>query len=206
MYLPDVYKIEDKHKIEAFIRAYGFADLVTTNNGQLCCNKVPLLFDNKNNCLYGHFGKNNPQFDDLKLTNEVLLVFTGPHSYISPQWYKSQGMVPTWNFQTLQIRGKARLVNEEKLLSILSDLTQLHESGLDEQWTMSQLGPKRQAVMLEMIVGFEIEILEMQFKEKMSQNRSIDDQRSVAAALTEQGDYDMNRVALIMNDNLKNRV
>ena len=203
MYLPDVYKIENDKKIQAFIEANSFADLVTFHNGELLSNKVPLLFDKPNNCLYGHFGKSNPQLKHLLSSNEVLVIFSGPHAYISPQWYKSQNMVPTWNFQTLQLRGKPRLVNEEKLLTILEKLTAFHESGLDNPWTMKQLAEKPQSVMLQMIVGFEIDINTIQFKEKMSQNRSEQDQASVIEALKEQGGYEKDRVAQIMNDNLK---
>ena len=202
MYLPGVYKTEDNKKIEKFIQENSFADLVTIQNGKLCSNKVPLLFDKDNYCLYGHFGKSNPQLNDLMSSAEVLVIFSGAHSYISPQWYKSQDMVPTWNFQTLQVRGKARLVDEDKLLGILAELTAFHESELEEQWHMSQLDSKRRAVMLEMIVGFEIKIDNIQFKEKMSQIRSMDDQKSVIDALRDQGEHEKDRVAQCMSVNL----
>jgi len=203
MYTLDAYKTTDRNKIDQFIENNGFADLVTLQDGSLCSNKVPLYYDKSTNELFGHFGRDNPQLKSLNDSNDVLVIFSGAHAYISPQWYESDNGVPTWNFQTLQIRGKASIVDGKSLLAILAKLTKFYESTLPKQWTMSQLDPVKRKKMTDMITGFKIKISDIKFKEKMSQLRSVGDQKSVVNALNDQGRPFAKKVAKIMKCNLE---
>ncbi|MFV2056815.1 MAG: FMN-binding negative transcriptional regulator [Thiohalomonadales bacterium] len=202
MYLPDVYNNCDKEKIDSFINANNFGDLVTFRDGKLSSNKCPFLYDNVNNRLYGHFGNSNAQLVDIEDSPEVLVILTGPHCYISPQWYQSEGMVPTWNFQTIQVRGKAKIVAADVLVEILESLSKLHESNLSPQWSMKELESGRLTLLQKMITGFQIDITEILFKEKMSQNRKHADQQNVINSLLEQGDPSQLDVANLMRANL----
>lgn len=203
MYLPEVFNVIERKKIVEFIENNSFADLISCRDNVLCSNKVPLFFDKENNVLLGHFGRENPQLIDMSESDEVLVVFSGLDTYVSPQWYASEAMVPTWNFQTLQVRGKARIVSDNRLIEILERLSEFHESGLERQWTMRQLDEKRKAMMLQMITGFEIEIKDIKFKEKMSQNRSAEDQQSVIKSLSMQESHEKSEVAELMRENLE---
>lgn len=203
MYIPEIFNVSDRKKIAEFIENNSLADLISCRDNVLCSNKVPLFFDRENNLLLGHFGRTNPQLIDIAESDEVLVVFSGLDTYVSPQWYASEDMVPTWNFQALQVRGKARIVSDNRLIEILELLSEFHESGLESQWTMQALDEKRKDMMLKMITGFEINITDIKFKEKMSQNRSVEDQKSVIDALSMQGTHEMTRVAELMSENLK---
>lgn len=202
MYIPEVYEINDQDKVIEFIENNNFGDLVTFHNQSLCSNKVPFFFDRDENILYGHFGRSNPQLIDIEESSEVLAIFSGAHAYISPHWYESQNMVPTWNFQTLQIRGVASIVKDNCLIEILEKLSAFHESEFSKPWAMDEIAPERLQFMLKMIVGFKIEVTDIKFKEKMSQNRSVRDQQSVIDSLNKLNDPEMKKVANIMSENL----
>jgi len=206
MYIPEIYNNTDMDKINQFIRANSFADLVTVNEGKVSSNKVPFLYNEEEGVLYGHFGKTNPQLAELELCPEVLVIFSGADAYISPHWYVSKNLVPTWNFQSLQVRGKARTVDKAGLLEILTKLTEFHEAKLQAPWSIDSLPPESLEMMLNMIVGFEIQISDIKFKEKMSQNRSAEDRSSIIAILKDQscGVSPEDRVSQLMKDSLEN--
>jgi len=203
MYILEAYNTKDKDKFSNFIEDNSFADLVTYRDGALSSNKVPFFYDKEKNELYGHLGGNNPQLVDIENSNEVLVIFSGAHSYISPHWYKSKNSVPTWNFQTLQVRGVASIVDDKKLLKILAKLTKFHESKLENQWTMSKLDPNSREKMLNMITGFKVEITDIKFKEKMSQIRDVEDQKNIISALNKTNEPLAKKVANIMTEKIK---
>ncbi len=202
MYLPDIFNPKDEDQLVEFIRAHNFADLVTIHNGELCSNKVPFLFDARKNRLYGHISRANPQVEDLVKSEEVLVIFSGPNAYVSPQWYVSEGMVPTWNYQTVQVRGISRLVDESELLEILERLSYFHESLLPKQWSIKQLDSVRLKTLLNLIVGFELEITKLTMKNKMSQNRSVHDRINIIQELNQQANSNANEVAILMQNTL----
>jgi len=203
MYLIEAYNTKDKDRIIQFIEDNSFADLITFHDGSLSSNKVPFFYDKEKNVLFGHFGRSNPQLIDVEKTNEVLVIFSGAHAYISPQWYESENGVPTWNFQTIQVRGTASIVDDKELIEILAKLSKFHESQLPNQWTMSKLDPEKRNKMLQMITGFKIEITDIKFKEKMSQIRDLNDRKSVINALKEQNIQSSKAVAEIMERNVE---
>ncbi|MCW8931195.1 MAG: FMN-binding negative transcriptional regulator [Gammaproteobacteria bacterium] len=205
MYIPEIFEIRDNKKAIKLIENNSFGDLITSYKGLLTSNKVPFFYDRSSNTLCGHFGKSNPQLIDIKESKEVLAVFTGPQCYISPQFYESSNMVPTWNFQTVQIRGNATIVDDNRLINILEMLSKFHESQFRQPWSISQVEPDKFEMMLDMIVGFQINITEIKFKEKMSQNRSKADQLSVIKALKKQNNQSANNVVKVMRNNIKSK-
>ena len=202
MYIPSAYKVTDESQALRIMAQCNFADLVTYHDGCLQSNKLPLLVDAENKVLYGHMGRTNPQLTHLEHNCELLVIFSGPHAYVSPQWYVSDNMVPTWNFQTVQVRGKAAMVDADTLLQNLAALSDFHESGFTNSWSMDQLDPDKLTTLLNVIQGFRIEISTIECKEKMSQNRSHTDQQSIASCLQQTDDQTSRQVAEIMLKNL----
>ncbi len=148
MYLPDIFKTIDNKKCIEFIKKHSFADLITYNDHSICSNKVPLLLDSTENILYGHFANANSQLIDISESAEVLAIFSGPQSYISPHWYHSDNMVPTWNFQTLQVKGRASVIDDQRLIWMLEKLSACHEASNPTPWTMKEIKPDQQALLL----------------------------------------------------------
>jgi len=188
MYSPKAFKIVDETELFEFIEQWSFADLITTNEGELFVNHVPFVFDKSQNKLYGHLAVNNPQCALLEKADDLTVVFKGANSYISPNWYVSQDMVPTWNFEAVHVSGKAKLVDNDELITLLEKLTEKYEESFENQWTMDNVSKPKLDVMLKMIVGFEIEISNMSGKSKLSQNRSGEDRLGVIAGLRTQKD------------------
>jgi len=182
MYLPDHFKVTDQDEIFAFIEVNSFAQVISTVDGRLFSSHIPLLVSADRSKLIGHFSKANPQWQELE-GQEILVIFQGSHDYVSPSWYNSTGLPPTWNYQAVHIYGQSKTFHgSEKLKSIVESLTSKHESFLDKPWQ-----PDYKEVMLRAIVGFEIDISEIQCKYKLSQNRTKQDQILVAEQLGNRG-------------------
>ena len=152
-----------------------------------------LLFYKSQNKLYGHLAVKNPQIALLEKADDLAVIFSGVNSYISPSWYVTQEMVPTWNFEAVHVSGQARLVDDDRLLTILERLTEKHERQFENPWRMDKLSEPKLSVMMKMIVGFEIDISSIKGKSKLSQNRSTEDRMGVISGLRTQNDS-MSRV------------
>ena len=203
MYCPKAFKIEDEAELFEFIEQWSFADLITTNDGELFVNHVPFVFDRSQKKLYGHLAVNNPQCALLEKADDLTVVFKGANIYISPSWYVSQDMVPTWNFEAVHISGKARLVDNNGLITILEKLTEKHEEPFENRWKMEKVSKPKLDIMLKMVVGFEIDISSIKGKSKLSQNRSVEDRVGVISGLKDQNDSMSLSVADKMELNLQ---
>lgn len=195
MYIPDIFAINDSNELYAFIEQWNFGDLITTCNGDLFVNHVPFILDKEQSKLYGHFSLRNPQCDLLEIADDLLVVFRGAHCYVSPSWYVSKEMVPTWNFESVQVRGKAKLVTGDGLLAILTKLTNLHESQFESPWKIEKITEAKRKVLMQAIIGFEIEIVSIKGKSKLSQNRSDADKLGVIKGLRSQNDVMSSTIA-----------
>ena len=186
MYLPKSFHIEDRPELQAFMRAYNFASLVTQHAGAPFASHLPFMLDGErgpHGTLLAHMARANPQWRDFAAGGEVLVMFQGPHSYISPAWYETQPSVPTWNYAVVHAYGVARIVEDHATLHhMLEMLVDTHEAAFAQPWRM-ELPQDYLDKMIRAIVGFEIEITRLEGKLKLSQNRSEHDQQRVVAAL-----------------------
>ncbi len=183
MYSPSYNRIEDRQELLAFMRANSFAVLVTGTGGTLHASHLPVMIREAGPqfVLDMHMAKNNPQWQEF-LDDEVMVVFSGPHAYVSPRWYEEQERVPTWNYAAVHAYGIPKLVE---------DRAQKHANqrqlvaALDPQWLpkFDALRPEYVAKMLDGIVNFEIEVARLETRWKLSQNRSKREMELIAAAL-----------------------
>jgi len=187
MYIPKHFKINDTAKIQKFISANSFGQLISISEGSLVSTHMPFIYDAQNGVLLGHLAKANPQWKQIPKQN-VLVTLQGDHAYISPNWYESAG-VPTWNYQAVHVEGVANnFTDSEKLKRVVDILTEQNESIYKNPWK-----PDYAASMLRGIVGIEIEITSIQCKFKLSQNRSAQDQANVQEKLAESGHQFLSR-------------
>lgn len=200
MYIPDHFKETNLERITALIENYPFGMLVTAPDGPPFVSHLPFLFDNTTGAhgkLLGHMARANPQWQHLATGGKVLVVFQGPHAYVSPSWYSSPG-VPTWNYAVVHLYGKPRLIEDEaELTALLERLTNTYESNKQNPWE-PKLSDERSAKLLGMIVGFEIEITDVQGKFKLSQNRPAEDRQQVIEELSKSSDQLEVAVAKLM--------
>ena len=182
MYIPPLNRVEDREAINAFIHAHGFATLITNAGGKTVASHLPVLFDEDANLLRSHMARANEQWKYLETGDEVLCIFHGPHAYISPSWYVQQHTVPTWNYASVHAYGKPSLVDETQLKQIVFDTTAKFESAMPQPWKIP-LSEKEIGAMLKAIVGFKIDILRVEAKFKLGQNRSREDQEKMLSHL-----------------------
>jgi transcriptional regulator len=177
MYLPKHFREDDREMLVAHAAAYPFATVLTHGEGGLLVSHLPLLVDDGKNLLRGHLARANAQSAHLAAGVEALAIFHGPHGYVSPSIYAEHPSVPTWNYAVVHVRGRARLVDEATLRQTLDDMVERFDrSG----WKFRPPDDYARR-MLGAIAGFEIAIEGLEGKWKLSQNRSAEDQRRVAA-------------------------
>lgn len=191
MYIPKAFREDDLNTLHNLMREYSFATLITQHEGVPFATHLPFILDAKrgpNGTLLGHMARANPQWHDFASEQEVMVIFQGPHAYISPSWYEVELSVPTWNYAVVHAYGIPRLVEEgEELYKLLKILVQTHEAQFENPWPF-QLPEDYLQKMIRGIVGFEIEITRIEGKFKMNQNRTESERENVIAALQESSD------------------
>ncbi|WP_227321790.1 FMN-binding negative transcriptional regulator [Acidisoma silvae] len=203
MYLPRQFREDRTDVLHGAIRDYPMAQLVTFGTEGLEATPLPLLLDLSDNgqgVLLGHLARANPQWKTADRSVEALAIFSGPDSYISPGWYETKRqtgkVVPTWNYVTIQVRGRISFFEEATpLLDIVRRLTETHEAGRDAPWAVSDAPEDYVASQLRAIVGLRMEITDITGKWKMSQNRSEADRGGVIEGLRAEGKPDADAVA-----------
>ncbi|WP_374959749.1 FMN-binding negative transcriptional regulator [Gilvibacter sp.] len=183
MYIPELFKETDQQKITEFLKQNAFGLLITQHQGKPLATHLPLEYLEKDGkaYLHGHLAKANPQWKSFEEQEQVLAVFNGPHSYVSASWYSIEE-VSTWNYVSVHIYGKLRTMAQEELMPMLEALMDKYESDVQRPVDMSKLS-KKTLNQVHGIVGFEIEITELQAKYKMSQNRSEKDYDNIVENL-----------------------
>jgi transcriptional regulator len=185
MYTPKINQETDLITLQDFIMAYNFAILVNQNDGELNATHLPLILDKERGeygTLIGHMARANKQwkaFDE----QEVMIIFNGPHAYISPTWYVEHPSVPTWNYSTVHAYGIPRLTEGQQATDdALRLLVEHQEKDRNPKWVMDlpddYLNKLRKA-----IVTFEIPITRLEGKFKLSQNKSDTDKQNVISEL-----------------------
>ena len=191
MHIPKAFREDDIRTIHTFIREYSFATLITQHEGVPFATHLPFILDaerGSNGALLAHMARANSQQHDFSSVQEVLVIFQGPHAYISPSWYEVELSVPTWNYAVVHAYGIPRLIEDgEELYQLLKTLIETHEAQFEKQWAF-QLPDDYLQKMMRGIVGFEIEITRLEGKFKMSQNRTESERETVIAALQESSD------------------
>ena len=172
MYIPDIYKNKNKEEINKFIQENSFGILINQTNGKLWATHIPLELDtNKNgdSILFGHLSKENPQWEGFIENNEVLAVFSGPHSYISSSWYDHEN-VPTWNYIAVHVYGTIKIIDAEAAIEVLKKQVDKYEQKSKNPVRIEDLS-KKTMMQSSGIVAFEIEITQIQATRKVSQTR-----------------------------------
>ncbi len=190
MYAPKHFAVTDRSVLERFIRENGFASLVTAGADFPVASHIPVNLDHNEQgdlVLQGHLSKANPQWQQLQANPSVLVIFLSSiHSYISSSWYAKPN-VPTWNYMSVQVSGRARLIEGEALWKSLSRLTDKYEQGSAHPVTLAGLPPEVQK-QINGIVGFEISIEKIEGAFKLSQNRTAEDFSHIIQELRSAGE------------------
>lgn len=200
MYVPKHFQIPDPSEIRDLIAAHDFALFVTTAGdgagdgagGAPEASHLPVLHDpaaGPHGTLHAHMARANPQWRAFEAMAregaEVLVVFQGPHAYVSPTWYETdRPSVPTWNYLAVHATGVPRVLDEaDEVRNLLVRLSEKHEAGRTPPWRLADQPADFVEGMMKGIVAFEIPIARWDAKAKLSQNRPPEQAARVADAL-----------------------
>jgi transcriptional regulator len=184
MYSPSYNRLEDRAELLEFMRANSFVILVTGAGGTLHASHLPATVHEKDQqiVLDMHMARANAQWKEFFDDEEVMVVFSGPHAYVSPRWYEERERVPTWNYAAVHAYGIPKIVNDKKAKY---ESQRRLVARLDPQWLpqFEELRPEYVENMLAGIVNFEIPVTRLETRWKLSQNRSRREQESIASHL-----------------------
>jgi len=199
MYIPKHHHETDEAVLEAFIREHAFGVVVAYDGHAPTASHIPLELAHNpegQRWLIGHVARANPLWRALKPEAEVLVIFSGPHTYISPRWYNHVN-VPTWNYQAVHVYGKPHLLAEpEEARAALKRLVDRYEAG--GLYRLDDLPPDLVRRQLNGIVAFRIAVERIEASFKLSQNRDDADQANIIAELLKRDDPDSHAIAELM--------
>ncbi len=208
MYLPPHFKEERLDILQEAIRTSRLASLVTMTPAGMVASHIPLLYDpdpSPYGTLRGHVARANMQWRDSQSEIEALAIFAGPEAYISPAWYptkKADGkVVPTWNYVAVHAYGRIAFFDDhERLLAIVTGLTNSHEGKRTDPWAVSDAPSDYIRARLKGIVGFAMLIARIEGKWKMSQNQPAENRQGTREGLEREGAAAEQDVAALMSE------
>src|SRR6266516_1777616 len=192
MYTPKHFREEDLPTLHALMHDYNFAILVTQQDGIPQASHLPFILDRERGqygTLLAHMARANTEWRSFATMAEVLIIFQGPHTYVTPSWYEERLSVPTWNYAAVHAYGKPRIIEDvQEMYALMEKLIQQSEARFEEQWQLDGIRGDYSDKLIRGTVGFEIEITRLEGKYKLSQNRPVVDRVQVAERLRQSAD------------------
>jgi transcriptional regulator len=202
MYSPPYNQVQDRAELVQFLRSNGFPILVTGTGGVLHASHLPVTVHEQGEQIVidMHMARNNPQWKEF-FDDEVLVIFAGPHAYVSPRWYADQERVPTWNYAAVHVYGVPKIIPDKK--EKLQSQRRLIEV-LDPQWLPKFDALRQEYVdqMLDGIVNFSIPVARIETRWKLSQNRGRREMELIAAELDKSADSGERALAALTRKHL----
>jgi transcriptional regulator len=183
LYIPKPQLVDDRRFLHDFMEEFPFVDLVTVTP-TLRITHIPVWIDRaagRYGTIYGHISRQNVQSSTFDGKQNGVIVFRGPHGYISPAWYAKPGnVVPTWNFAVVHATGKMRPVESGKQLhDLLAKLIAKFESYEGTGYDFAKIDDDYKTRMMGGIIGFELEVELLEGKFKLGQDRNPADKASL---------------------------
>ena len=199
MYIPKFFSVSNTEEIWDFVQENSFATIVTTEQGKPIATHLPvqLIKEGDTYLLTGHMAIGNPQWRTFEACEDVLVMFQGPHAYISSSWYEKEN-VPTWNYQAVHMYGPARILDGEELERDLTMLLQKYEMHRNKPVLWEKLSPQLLNNQVKGIIGFKITVKDIQAAYKLSQNRTDEDYQNIIENLYRENDHNAEQMAQVM--------
>lgn len=196
MYAPKHFAMDDLKTQHAVIEACDFGIVVSTGPGGLAATHIPMLLEPGEGALgtlYGHVAKANPHGQSFG-EGEVLIIFNGPHGYVSPTWYSDRSTnVPTWNYVAVHAYGTPQALPTKDSALHLSRLAAKYEAKRHNGWSMDELKDNLREMLPQQVVPFRIEIARIEGKAKLSQNKPRAERERVIEGLKAVGEMKLAR-------------
>lgn len=176
MYNLPHFKEKDPAVVLEFMKQHSFATLICVDAMQGPeATQIPFLFAEREGQLYlrGHIMKDNDHYKALEQNKQVLVLFTGPHAYVSASWYENKQQASTWNYMTVHAHGELVFLTEEELLKILDETTSFYENNPASPALYKDMEPDYVMRLAKAIVAFEVRVTKLEHVFKLSQNRDL---------------------------------
>jgi transcriptional regulator len=206
MYISKLNQVSDKSQIVSFMKRFSFATIVSTIDQVPQATHLPFTVSYEDGIinLHAHFAKANPQWKNIE-DQKVLVIFAEPHAYISPKHYDKFESVPTWNYYAVHAYGDCTLVKDHSdAIRSLEDMIMTYEADYKVQW--DSLTDSFKDKMLNGIVAFTITVTDIQASQKLSQNKTVDEQERIISTLKDSSHSSDKAVAEYMTLNLQNKL
>jgi transcriptional regulator len=181
LYIPNAHRVDDRKLLHDFMEEFAFVDLITPS--PLHITHIPVVFERAAGpfgTIHGHIARNNEQIKAFDGKQEAVIVFRGPHGYISPTCYQTNPAVPTWNFAVVHATGKLQPVTDPAALhAFLGRLIQKFESYEGTGYDFSKIPDSYLNPMLANIVGFDMRVELLEGKFKLGQERPEADRQGI---------------------------
>lgn len=207
MYIPKYFRVTNVDEIWDFVQKNSFATIITTEQVKPIATHLPLVLKKKGDDYYltGHMAYGNSQWRTFETCEDVLVMFQGPHAYISSSWYSHEN-VPTWNYQAIHMYGKASILEKDELIEELTGMLKKYEQDRENPVLWDKLSPELLENQLKGIVGFKIKVAEVQAAYKLSQNRNETDYINIINNLQNEGNPNSKQMSELMGNRLKNQI
>ncbi len=196
MYRFDHYTEKDQQKVIDFMKDNPFAFITGTGKNYPVATQIPLAIKAIDGKLFleGHMMRKTDHHLGFEKNNNVLVLFTGPHCYVSASWYTERGIGSTWNYMTVHAKGKISFKDEEGTRNAVKALSDKYE-GTASADSFDNLPKEYIDHMVKAIVGFSIEVEELDNVFKLSQNRNEASQKNIIEQLKKRGDANSAAIA-----------
>ena len=206
MYDIPYFKAAHHEDVLAYMKAHPFALICGSDEeGKPVATQIPFLFEKREDKLFlqGHVMRKQDHTNAFYKNPNVLVVFSGAHTYVSASWYLQKQTASTWNYQSVQAAGILRIQDSGFLLQLLTRLTEAFEKSGSPS-LVQKMDPSYVEKMMQAIVAFEVEVLTVRHIFKLSQNRDKESRANIISELNDQGG-DAREIALAIDTNNKNK-
>lgn len=196
MYKFDYYTEKDPQKVIDFMKENPFALISGMGDTHPVATQVPLGIEVKEDRIFlrGHIMRKTDHHLAFEKNKNVMVVFTGPHCFVSAAWYTNPAMGSTWNYMTVQAKGKISFLDEEGTYQAVKEVSDKYV-GATGPGSFDTLPAEYIDRMVKGIVGFIIEVESTENTFKLSQNRDLDSQRNIIEELMKRGDENSRKIA-----------
>jgi len=205
MYNIPYFKASDEKEVIEFMHAHPFIILCGIDKTEKpVATHIPVLFEERDDKLFllAHVMKKQTHTSAFEQNQNVLAIFHGAHTYVSASWYENKKTASTWNYQAVHAHGILKFLDQEKLLEVLTRLTEKFESNPHSPSLVHKMEKDYVEKLMQAIVAFEIEITAVEHVFKLSQNRDKKSYQNIIEELSRQ-DEDAKNIASVMHQREK---
>ncbi len=196
MFIPGSFRMTEQEEITRFMQAHPFAIIVSHSDAGFAATHTPVELESDAEgrpLIRTHIARANQQWKALEAGAEAMVIFQGPHAYISSSWYDHVN-VPTWNYLAVHVYGKVRILSQEEALNMLHRLVSRYEQQPGHRFAIDQMSPEDLHAHLQALVAFEITVDRVDAKAKLSQNRDLHNYDRIIDALAKREDADSRQI------------